>query len=119
MTDETAAQTGGQGNPDPKPASPDGSVSQATQAPTAPQNAAETARTIGNILKESAQTGEPFMEGTFALYADPSGAVVIVTENPERGVERHTIPPQFVRLVLSLGRQRSFPLRNILRGRAE
>jgi hypothetical protein len=42
------------------------------------------------------------MAGTFALYADPSGAVVMVTETAATGVRRDVIPRKAVKFALGL-----------------
>lgn len=44
----------------------------------------------------------PFLQGTFALYADPSGALVLVTDIPGRGLERNVLPAAMVRAALAV-----------------
>lgn len=44
----------------------------------------------------------PILAGTFALYADPSGALVLVTDIPGRGVERNVLPAGMVRAGLAV-----------------
>lgn len=63
---------------------------------------------MAELLAESAGTGRPFMAGTFALYSDPSGAVVMVTETDGTGVRRDVIPRKAVKFALGLmgGRSR-------------
>lgn len=63
---------------------------------------AEAAATMEQMLSEAAGTGRPFMAGTFALYSDPSGAVVMVTETSMAGVRRDVIPRKAVRFALSM-----------------
>lgn len=46
-------------------------------------------------------TENPFLAGTFALYMDHDGAVIMVTEIEGRGVERHRIPKAMVSAALS------------------
>jgi hypothetical protein len=60
------------------------------------------AEDLAVMLAESAGTGRPFMAGTFALYSDPTGAVVIVTETEKSGVRRDVIPRKAVRFALSM-----------------
>lgn len=57
---------------------------------------------MADMLAASAGTGRPFMAGTFALYSDPSGAVVIVTETETAGVRRDVIPRKAVKVALDL-----------------
>jgi hypothetical protein len=56
---------------------------------------------LADMLAESAGTGQPFMGGTFALYADPSGAVVMVTETAT-GTRTDVIPRKAVKFALGL-----------------
>jgi len=51
-------------------------------------------------MEMSAVNGRPFMAGTFAMYADPSGAVVLVTEDAGMNVRRTVIPRKVVRIAL-------------------
>lgn len=44
---------------------------------------------------------EPFLAGTFALYSAASGAVVMVTEIPGRGVEQRDMPSKMVKLAIA------------------
>lgn len=67
-----------------------------------PEPDAAAAATIEQILKESAGTGRPFMAGTFALYSDPTGAVVMVTDTSSSGVRRDVIPRKAVKFALSM-----------------
>jgi len=41
----------------------------------------------------------PIVAGTFAVYADPSGGMVLVTDVAGRGIERRAVPATIVRLV--------------------
>lgn len=61
-----------------------------------------TARTLAEMMDQSVISGEPFMGGTFAMYAAPDGSVVMVTEGIGDGVRRSVIPRQWVRTALSL-----------------
>lgn len=56
---------------------------------------------LADMLAASAGSGKPFMGGTFALYADPSGAVVMVTET-ETGTRTDVIPRKAVKFALGL-----------------
>lgn len=44
---------------------------------------------------------EPTIAGTFALYTDSSGGLVLVTETAEYGVQRQAIPAPMLKLALS------------------
>jgi hypothetical protein len=72
------------------------------EALSLPEPDPEGARGMAELLAAAAGTGEPFMAGTFALYADPSGAVVMVTETAATGVRRDVIPRKAVRFALGL-----------------
>lgn len=60
------------------------------------------AASMADILAASAGTGRPFMAGTFAMYSDPSGAVVMVTETEAGGLRRDVIPRKAVKFALGL-----------------
>lgn len=86
-----AEQTGGDGHPE----DPEDGLGLPEPDPAAAAGMAE-------ILASTAGTGRPFMAGTFALYSDPSGAVVMVTETDNAGVRRDVIPRKAVRFALGL-----------------
>lgn len=67
-----------------------------------PQPDPEGALAVGAMLEKSRTTGEPFMAGTYALYADPSGAVVMVTEDATGHVRRSVVPRKVVKLAIGL-----------------
>lgn len=67
-----------------------------------PEPDAEGAADLADAIAESAARGRPFMAGTFALYGDPSGAVVLVTEDAAGNVKRSVVPRKIVRLALGL-----------------
>lgn len=72
---------------------------------------------ILDLLNSTAGTGRPFMAGTFAMYADPSGAVVIVTETEGTGLRRDVLPRKAVRFALGLiGGKRGGILRRMIGG---
>lgn len=60
------------------------------------------AREIALLMDRSAETGEPFLGGTFAMYAAPNGDVWMVTEGIGDGVRRSMIPRKWVRAALQL-----------------
>jgi hypothetical protein len=64
----------------------------------------EAAMDIAEMMDRSASTGEPFLAGTFAMYAAPDGSVVMVTEGtpPLDGVRRSVVPKRWVRSALQL-----------------
>lgn len=74
----------------------------------------EGARTLADTMARSAATGQPFMAGTFALYADPTGAVVLVTQDADGNVKRSVVPRKAVRLGLSLMAGEGGPLSRLL-----
>ena len=37
--------------------------------------------------------------GTFAIYADPAGGLVLVTDVEGRGIERHAVPAGLVKMM--------------------
>lgn len=86
---EPATPTGGQGDP----------LGEALGLPE-PDPAA--AADMAEILRTSAGTGEPFMAGTFALYAAPDGSVVMVTETTAHGIRRDVIPRKAVKFALGM-----------------
>lgn len=67
-----------------------------------PQPDAEGAADLARAIATSAERAEPFMAGTFALYGDPSGAVVLVVEDAAGNVKRSVVPRKIVRLALGL-----------------
>jgi hypothetical protein len=60
------------------------------------------ARDIAAMMDASVASGEPFMAGTFAMYAAPDGSVVMVTEGIGEGVRRSVVPRRWVRSALQL-----------------
>lgn len=74
----------------------------------------EGAKSLADTMGRSAATGQPFMAGTFALYADPTGAVVLVTEDADGNVKRSVVPRKAVRLGLSLMAGEGGPLARLL-----
>lgn len=67
-----------------------------------PEPDAAGAADLADAIRNSAESGRPFMAGTFALYGDPSGAVVLVTEDAAANVRRSVVPRKVVRLALGL-----------------
>jgi hypothetical protein len=67
-----------------------------------PEPDAEGATELADAIGDSARTGRPFMAGTFALHGDPSGAVVMVTEDAAGRVRKSVVPRKIVRLALGL-----------------
>lgn len=67
-----------------------------------PEPDAAGAADLADAIGQSAASGRPFMAGTFALYGDPSGAVVLVTEDAAENVRRSVVPRKVVRVALSL-----------------
>lgn len=69
---------------------------------------------ISEAMTRSVATGQPFLAGTFAIYGHPTGAIVVVTDEKNRGVERNTIPPALVKMTLQMasggGTERMSPL---------
>lgn len=80
------------------PAHPDGLDTPSSTA-LAP---AETAASIRDKMAASAATGDPFMAGTFALYAAPSGELVLVTQDQQDRVNRSVVPRKAVQMALAL-----------------
>ena len=66
-----------------------------------PEPDPEGAADLAQMMADSAATGQAFMGGTFALYCDPSGAVVMVTETAA-GERTTVIPRKAVRFALSM-----------------
>jgi len=88
---------------DPQPATPDtGEGDDSTDALGLPQPDPEAAADMAELLRISSGTGKPFMAGTFAMYSDPSGAVVLVTEDQAGNVRRSVIPTKAVSFALGL-----------------
>lgn len=87
------------------PEGPDRSAAMAEQGLTdlgAVQADPTGARELALMMDRSAATGEPFLAGTFALYAAPTGDVVMVTEGIGEGVRRSVVPKRWVRTALGL-----------------
>jgi hypothetical protein len=87
------------------PEGPDRSAALAEQGLTdlgAVQADPTGARELALMMDRSAATGEPFLAGTFALYAAPTGDVVMVTEGIGEGVRRSVVPKRWVRTALGL-----------------
>jgi len=62
----------------------------------------ESGEALALMMDRSAVTGEPFLAGTFAMYATPSGEVVMVTEGMGMGVKKSIFPRRWVRTALGL-----------------
>jgi hypothetical protein len=62
----------------------------------------ESGEALALMMDRSAVTGEPFLAGTFAMYATPSGDVVMVTEGMGMGVKKSVFPRRWVRTALGL-----------------
>lgn len=69
--------------------------------PSLPAPDPGAAAALADVLAATAGTGRPFMAGTFALYSDPSGSVVMVTETAA-GQRNDVIPRKLVKLALGL-----------------
>lgn len=60
------------------------------------------------VAAQSVMAGEvegqpaPLAQGTFALYATPEGALVLVTDIPDRGVERNVLPAAMVKAAMTM-----------------
>jgi hypothetical protein len=67
-----------------------------------PEPGPEAAADLASMLARSAATGEPVVAGTFALYAHPSGAIILTTETTTHGVRQDVIPKRGVKLALSM-----------------
>lgn len=62
----------------------------------------EVALDIAAMMDRSVETGEPFLAGTFAMYAAPDGSVWMVTEGIGDGIRRSQVPRKWVRAALQL-----------------
>lgn len=104
-----AGQTGVRSDLTPKeptgPGLPDrvsGDLRNVSDAMSLPEPGPESAADLASMLAHSAATGEPVIAGTFALYAHPSGAIILTTETTTHGVRQDVIPKRGVKLALSL-----------------
>lgn len=53
----------------------------------------------GEEDQDQADELAPLLAGTFAIYETPDGGYVLVTDTPNRGVERKILPGKLIRLV--------------------
>jgi hypothetical protein len=67
-----------------------------------PEPDPEAADYLRVLMAESVDSGEPFVAGTFAAYADPSGAVILVTEDKDGVVTRAILPRRIVKIGIGL-----------------
>lgn len=106
VRDNAAAQSGVNSGLTPESTAPeppttgDGEGSDDAQGLPEPDPAG--AASLADLMAATAGTGQPFMAGTYALYADPTGAVVLVTQDPDGSVRRSVVPAKMVRLALAL-----------------
>lgn len=68
---------------------------------TEPAAADDLAAALAEL--ESAPTHTPLMAGTFALYGDGKGGLVLVTETADGGVQRRQIPARLIKLATGGG----------------
>lgn len=66
------------------------------------QSTPEAVADLADALQKSADSGEPFIAGTFALYGHPSGAIIAVTETTTLGLQKSVFPRKLVRVALSM-----------------
>jgi hypothetical protein len=101
-----AGQEGVRSDLTPAPAEPappiDGTPEDFAEAMGLPEPSEHAADDMALLLGRSIATGEPFMAGTFALYAVPDGSVVLVTEDPQGDVKRAVVPPKVVKASVAL-----------------
>jgi hypothetical protein len=67
-----------------------------------PEPDPEAADYLRVLMAESVDSGKPFVAGTFAAYADPSGAVILVTEDKDGVVTRAILPRRIVKIGIGL-----------------
>lgn len=68
---------------------------------TTPDTPAESAALAPLELPSTPDTTRPFLAGTFALYLDHDGSVVMVSDIDGRGVEHHRIPKAMVAMAMN------------------
>jgi hypothetical protein len=82
------AAIGGQGCLDPQPAN--GPAPEALDLPA--------------LIEAHKGSQRPMLGGTFAVYVEPAGGLVLVTDIPGRGVEQRTMPAALVKLATNPGK---------------
>lgn len=67
------------------------------------QDTPESPASLPDLLANppAPDTERPFLAGTFALYMDHDGSVIMVTDIEGRGVEHQRIPPAMVKAAVS------------------